>query len=223
MMVKCRPLLHVAVHDPLPSQVLFSRIMSALIVIEGSSPVQSFLQQLPALLGVLLGVIATYATTSAAERGRWRRAQSVRWDEKRVNAYVEYALALKKVISVTVRITAPRSPDTDSGGPPSEDLLAALEEAEEQRTTKWEAVLLLGTNDVVIAGRKWHDCVFRLQRLARGQPSDMTRSEAIEATSHARRNFYEVAKRDIGIAVGASPEAYEWQITKFDSIGIDGS
>jgi hypothetical protein len=39
----------------------------------------------------------------------------------------------------------------------------------------------------------------------------------------ARRHFYEVAKRDIGIEVGASPEAYEWQLSKMARIGSDGS
>jgi hypothetical protein len=54
-------------------------------------PVQSFVQQLPALIGVLVGALATYAATSAAERARWRRTQSVRWDDKRLTAYAEDA------------------------------------------------------------------------------------------------------------------------------------
>jgi hypothetical protein len=155
---------------------------------------ESFLQQMPALLGVLVGALATYAATSAAERARWRRAQSVRWDEKKVNAYAEYAHAVKAVIAMALRILAPHSPGFDSDGSPEEEL-AALDAAEEQRTMRWEAVLLLGSSEVVIAARTWHQNVFRLERLAHGQPSDMTLAEAIDATSHARRNFYEVATR----------------------------
>lgn len=183
----------------------------------------SFTEQLPTLLGVVVGAFATYAASSAAERARWRRVQSVRWDEKRVSAYAEYAHALKQVISVALRLASRRDASTDSQWAPPEDELAALNAAEEERTTKWEAVLLLGSNEVVIAGRKWHQCVFRLERLAQGQPSDMSLAEAIDATSKARRNFYETAKRDIGIDVGASPEAYEWQLSKVAGAGIDGS
>jgi hypothetical protein len=57
--------------------------------------VEPFLQQLPTLVGVLIGAAATYGATSLTERARWRRAQAVRWDEKKVNAYAEYANAVK--------------------------------------------------------------------------------------------------------------------------------
>ena len=181
---------------------------------------RSFLQQLPTLLGVLVGALATYAATSAAERARWRRAQSVRWDEKKVGAYAEYAHAVKAVIAIALRLLARQEPGPDSGGSTEEEL-TALDAAEEERTMKWEAVLLLGSSDVVTAARTWHQSVFRLERLAHGQPSDMTLAEAIGATSHARRKFYEVAKRDIGIEIDGSPEAYEWQHTKMANIGND--
>lgn len=174
-----------------------------------------FLQQFPALLGVLVGAVATYAVTAAAERARWRRAQSVRWDEKRLSAYEEYAHAVKQVISVALRLAALRQADSGSGRLPlGEEDVAALEAVEEQRTMKWEAVLLLGSSEVVIAARKWHQSAFRLQRLAYGEPSSSSFTEAIRAISDARRNFYVVAKKDIGIEVGGSPEAYEWQLSK---------
>jgi hypothetical protein len=75
-------------------------------------------------------------------------------------------------------------------------------------------VLLLGSSEVVIAARKWHNGAFRLQRLAYGEPTSSSLSQVVRAISDARRNFYEVAKRDIGIEIGESPEAYEWQLSK---------
>jgi hypothetical protein len=168
------------------------------------------LQQLPALLGVLLGAISTYAVTVAAERRRWRREQSVRWDDRRVSAYIEYAHAIKKVISAAVSLAAQRGINPDeslaSGVEPA-DLAAA----ENERTIKWEAVLQLGTEEAVIAGRQWHESVFRLQWIAYGRPTDMTWDEAVEATGRARRRFYEVTRRDIGMAASKAPESYEWQ------------
>jgi hypothetical protein len=133
----------------------------------------TFLQQLPTLVGVLIGAVATYAGTSATERARWHRAQSVRWDEKRVNAYAEYAHSLKQVISVSLRLAALRDAHPDDDRFPPVDGIAALDAAEEQRTMKWEAVLLLGSSEVVVAGREWHQDVFSLERLAYGKPSEM--------------------------------------------------
>lgn len=68
----------------------------------------SFREQLPALIGAVIGAAATYAVTSAAERSRWRREQSVRWDDRRALAYSEYGFAIKKVIAIAVRISAYR-------------------------------------------------------------------------------------------------------------------
>lgn len=173
---------------------------------------QTFLQQLPALIGVVIGALASFAATSAAERARWRRAQSVRWDERRLTAYAEYAFAVKKVISLSVRIAAHRGvhPDIDALSP--EEGLPALAAAEEERTVKWETVLLLGTGDTVVAARAWHESAFRLQRVASGAEIGMAWAEAVDAVSKARRRFYEAAKADIGIAIGDLPESYEWQV-----------
>lgn len=180
---------------------------------------QSFLQQLPALLGVVVGAAATFVATSVAERARWRRDQSVRWDEKKVSAYAEYAHALKHVISVALPLAESRV-----GEGAIVTLEAGLDElraAEEQRTVKWEAVLLLGSSEVVVAARAWHQTVFRLEWLAQGQGSDMTVTEAVAAISRARGVFYEAAKRDIGVDVGGSSDAYQWQQSSMAKIARD--
>jgi hypothetical protein len=128
--------------------------------------VKVFLQSLPALIGVLLGALATFIKTQAAERARWHRQQSTRWDDKRLAAYTEYANAVKHVISTAVRLAAVRGiyPDDEWFG--RDSTVEDLAEAEEQRTLKWEAVLLLGSNEVIAAGREWHQTAFRLMRSA---------------------------------------------------------
>jgi hypothetical protein len=70
--------------------------------------VKILLQSLPALIGVTLGALATFLTSSATERSRWRRQQAIRWDDKRLSAYTEYANAVKRAISVSVRLAAAR-------------------------------------------------------------------------------------------------------------------
>ena len=74
---------------------------------------------------------------------------------------------------------------------------------------------MLGTDSVVLAGRAWHESVFRLMRIACGQTSDMSWAAAVTAAGQARQRFYEAAKRDIGVAAGRTTEAYEWQMAKW--------
>lgn len=92
--------------------------------------------------------------------------------------------------------------------------MSALTIAEEERTQKWEAVLLLGTSRTVAAARAWHESVYPLQRIASGAEAELSWADAIEAASQARRGFYEAAKQDLGITVGDAPETYEWQLSK---------
>ncbi|MFC0100992.1 hypothetical protein ACFFKH_26185 [Micromonospora marina] len=173
------------------------------------------LLQLPALVGVLVGAVATYLTTAAQERSRWRRQQAIRWDERRLAAYSDYAHAVKKGTSIAVRLAATRGVYQDDfwfGGETSE---AELIDAEEERTTKWEAVLMLGDEAVVAAAREWHQVMFRLMRLAVGQSSDLTWHEAVHAAGQARGRFYAAVRRDLGVKFGESSEPYEWQMSKW--------
>ncbi|MBW6434499.1 hypothetical protein KZ829_12225 [Actinoplanes hulinensis] len=91
--------------------------------------------------------------------------------------------------------------------------LADLAAAEEERTVCWEGVLLFGSDDAIRAGRRWHDCVFRLELLAAGKDCDMTWESAIKEVSQARGDFYRVIRKDIGVSVLADPGShYDWQV-----------
>jgi hypothetical protein len=176
---------------------------------------REFLQALPALLGVLFGAAATYLSTTATERSRWQRSQSVRWDERRIAAYTDYAHTLKHLISVVVRIAAFNGvhPDDDRLDPAEGlPLLAAVGE---ERTVKWEAVLLLGSPEVISSARTWHQNAGELQVLALGNAGDGEWITAIEATSQARRGFYEAVRRELGIPMSGSTDVFEWQMTKY--------
>ncbi|WP_410646332.1 hypothetical protein [Amycolatopsis sp. cmx-4-54] len=172
---------------------------------------------------MLVGAIATYTATSAAERVRWRRAQAVRWDEKRLKAYSDYADAIKKVISIAVRLAAFHGihPDRDTLAPT--EGLPMLAVAEEERTLKFEPVLLLGGSQVVKAARAWHHSTFRLQRIASGKSTDFSWAEAVRAVSHTRREFYEAARRDLGIPDVEGTESFEWQLAKLLPLPGDDS
>lgn len=98
------------------------------------------LEQLPTLLGVILGAVATYGTTALTERRKWRREQSIRWDERRVGAYMEYASAVKKVISIASRLAVQDGQQVEHHFMAPEYRLADLEAAEQARTVCWEAM-----------------------------------------------------------------------------------
>lgn len=180
---------------------------------------QTLLQQLPVLLGVVVGALATWVATSAAERSKWRRDQSVRWDEKKLTAYAEYSHAVKQLISAATRLREQRKAAGESMESPEKRAALATEEAalaaaEDERTVKWESVLLLGNSNVIVAARAWHQSAFRLQWMALDRGSDMSWDEAIQTVSQTRRAYYEAAKSDLGISIGSAPEAYEWQLAK---------
>ncbi|NRQ40323.1 hypothetical protein HII36_52155 [Nonomuraea sp. NN258] len=176
---------------------------------------QSFLEQLPALIGVLLGAIGAYSVTALTERKRWKRQLATRWDERRVMAYMEYAHAIKKTISICLKLASQRDMGVELKFLAPEYSDSDLAAAEEDRTVSWEAVLLFGSDEAIAAGRKWHESVFRLELIAGGQEADLPLNLAIEATSRARGEFYRVVKREIGMRETGAPGTYDWQLNNF--------
>ncbi|MEU4445661.1 hypothetical protein AB0K14_30305 [Actinosynnema sp. NPDC050801] len=124
------------------------------------------------------------------------------------------------MISVSLKLAAAKGIHLDNDTIDPAEGIPALAAAEDERTVKWEAVLLLGDERVITAARAWHHSVFRLRRAASGLPIEMTCSEAIQAVSAARRQFYEAAKQDLGINIGSDSESYEWQLAKLASLQI---
>jgi hypothetical protein len=60
-------------------------------------------QQLPALIGVVIGALASFLAGAASERTRWRPERSSRWDERRAQAYADYGYAVKNVYVQSTR------------------------------------------------------------------------------------------------------------------------
>ena len=69
--------------------------------------------QLPALLGVLLGAAGAMASSTLTDRLRWRRDQAARWDQRRVDAYIAFASTMKDAARISHRLTAPYRLQTD--------------------------------------------------------------------------------------------------------------
>lgn len=164
-------------------------------------------EQLPALIGVCVGALATYGTTFLTERTRWRRERAVRWDDARMRAYAEYGNAVKKVLHLAVRIAVGRGfPHSIEPLAPDAEAMEALGDADGARARAWESVLLLGDPQTISAARTWHETVWRLMLFAQGQRTSAEQWElSIREANLARDNFYDCARRDLGVRGEAVP------------------
>src|SRR5690348_16220165 len=101
----------------------------------------ALLQQLPALVGVVIGALGSYLTLTLGDRARFRREQAAQWRERRLVAYTDYSRAIKTTISVISRLSA------QLGNDPHPDPMAAAEasprlrRARDARDAAWETML----------------------------------------------------------------------------------
>ncbi|MEH1165119.1 hypothetical protein V6V47_07010 [Micromonospora sp. CPCC 205539] len=181
----------------------------------------TLLTQLPALIGVLVGTLGTILATSLADRARWRRSQSVRWDERRLDAYVEYAHAIKENHAVALRMTADHRPGSRSHPIGREEGLAQLAEADARRTIVWENLLLLGDEPTVVAAAGWRDAVWQVERLARGiaePPGDI--ADLLSRVNEARDDYYRAARRSLGVHGGSVEQSGSLQRALLDRSSV---
>ncbi|MFE6638069.1 hypothetical protein ACFVFT_24985 [Streptomyces tendae] len=166
--------------------------------------------QLPALIGVVIGSLGSYMTQSLTERRRWKRQRDERWDEKRFETYGRYANALKAQLRIAQRIGAGLG-FSDVVDPLGRDEgLSLLAEAESNRATEWESVLLVGDAATIAAARSWHEMVWTIELLIREGPVDAAMwTKAHRLASAARDAFYVSARGDLGIN-GSPPPPGQW-------------
>lgn len=165
---------------------------------------ENFLNQLPAILGVTVGALGTLLVTSLTDRARWRRDQAVRWDTRRLDAYVAYATLIKEIHLVALRVSAPyrrysKSPPIDRA-----QGLELFAEANARRTKAWEGMLLLGDEKTVGAARAWQDAVAAEEQLCSSDSvGEMEWQSAVEAVDQSRDRFYLAARESLGVHGGS--------------------
>jgi hypothetical protein len=170
----------------------------------------TLLDQLPALIGVVVGSLGSYAVQDLTERRRWKRQRSERWDEKRFETYGRYANALKAQLRVAQRIGASLGFHDVADPLPPVDGLPLLADAESRRATEWESVLLVGDAATIAAARSWHETIWTIELLVRqGTVDAESWTKAHRLASAARDAFYESARHDLGVA-GDPPPSGDW-------------
>lgn len=159
------------------------------------------------IAGVLLGSAATFVVTSTTERTRWRRAQSARWDDKRLVAYSEYAKAVKHMIRLCRRIAETKGLLSTGQPIDLDSAFTALADAETERAARWETILLLGEPTTISAARAWSEQAWQLEHILRDDhPDAATFIDAYRKAMRLRNDFYAHARTDLDITSGSLPE-----------------
>ncbi|WP_020013129.1 hypothetical protein [Promicromonospora sukumoe] len=158
----------------------------------------NLLAQLPALIGVALGVIGTLATTMVTDAARWRR-------ERFYDACLRYARALRRYSQLVAGITAGRRPGATT---PAVDPALGLsrlsdEEIDRAVTDAWEELCLLADADTVDAARKMRVAAKRMEAFARVGADiefdlDGWAVQGLELR-RARDDFYRAARSRMGV------------------------
>jgi hypothetical protein len=183
----------------------------------------SVVQQLPALIGVVVGALASYLVSTAAERRRWQRQQSTRWDDKRAQAYVEYGNAVKSVFYKCGTITNFRGLGLMYQQIDETTELSELGRLASERSAKWESLLLLGDTGTLLAAREWHRHVGEMQKFVRNNRTDVGEWKTLFVdVDAARTRFYEAARRDLGIRGGPLPPGGPWEEPETSEALADG-
>ncbi len=162
----------------------------------------NFLGAIPALIGVVVGVGAA----GWADRVRWKRGQTVRWDERRVDTYAEYARVIKKIHMTTLGIVDPRMADNPAKPINREAGLEMIAQAEAHRAEAWETILLLADQATAHAALRWHNVVKGEAEFARSRPNDAESDDwiaAVRSVDEARDRFYEAADKSVNVGGGS--------------------
>ncbi|MFF8597784.1 hypothetical protein ACF065_02490 [Streptomyces sp. NPDC015232] len=152
------------------------------------------ISQIVTLVGVLAGALTSYLVTSAAERTRHRRTMATRWDERKLQTYIEYAECVKEISS-----TAKRARQAEEGSEERQDFLARMEAAELRRSVLFETLVLLASTAAVEAAHQVNLALWREEVATRsGEPGD-GEGGVIELMNR----YHERAREDLGVASGA--------------------
>ncbi|GHG83801.1 hypothetical protein [Streptomyces griseocarneus] len=147
--------------------------------------------QIVTLAGVLIGALTSYLSTAVAERARHRRGMATRWDERKLNTYIEYASCVKEVYGA-----AKRARRATEGTEDRMQLLAEMAEAEQRRSILFETLVLLTAPAAIKAAHAVNLCLWQEQTAAKNQDATPVAEGDLEALMNI---YHEQARTDLGI------------------------
>ncbi|MFB7241939.1 hypothetical protein CW362_06580 [Streptomyces populi] len=163
----------------------------------------AFLQQLPALVGVVIGALGSYLALVRSDRERFERDRADRWDERRLAVYSEYARSLKKSVTLTYRVAAHLGNDPHPHPLPLAEAEPFLARATDDRDPAGEALIMLGSREVVDRAREWVTVVMEMERFQRVGTLDPQAWQALlERQRRGREGYYAAVREDLRLPPG---------------------
>lgn len=164
---------------------------------------ESWTVQLLTLLAVVVGACASFISTRLLDRSRWRREEALRWDSKRLECYIDFAIVISRYVTIGYGLTTEYREKTHVQAIDKELGLPELARTEAELSEKLEQVRMLGSPKVIAACEEWRQEAIRLDSFARGMRSNADEyQEATQARRAARRRFYSAVRADLGIVSG---------------------
>ncbi|MFG3028137.1 hypothetical protein ACGFZJ_06250 [Streptomyces sp. NPDC048253] len=163
----------------------------------------AFLQQLPALIGVVVGALGSYLAIVRSDGARFRRETAARWEERRLSVYGDYARALKKSVNLTYRVASHLGNDPHPHPLSPAQAEPLLAEATDGRDPAGEALIMLGSRKVVERARVWVTTVMDMERFMREGTHDPRAWQALlERQRAGREGYYAAVREDLALPPG---------------------
>ncbi|GGX72646.1 hypothetical protein [Streptomyces fructofermentans] len=165
----------------------------------------AFIEQLPTLLGVAVGALGSYLAIVRGDRARFRRERTARWEERRLSLYADYARALKRTVSLTYRVASHLGNDPHPHPLSPEEAAPHMAEALDARDPVGEALLMLGSPDVVDRARQWVVAVMEMERFLETRVRDPDAwADLLNRQRAARERYYVAVRGDLALPPGHS-------------------
>ncbi|MCW8218934.1 hypothetical protein ACIPJG_18180 [Streptomyces halstedii] len=154
--------------------------------------------QIFTLVGVLIGALTSYFATTVAERAKFRRAMATRWDERKLDTYIEYLTCVKQIQRAAMAAGRAREQGMDAS-----EALAAMEESENRRSILFETFVLLSNEKAATAAHTVNQRTWDLLGMARIPSSGTAELRPIPLVE-ALNVLHEAARSDLTISSGVS-------------------
>ncbi|MBK3641896.1 hypothetical protein [Streptomyces sp. MBT33] len=165
----------------------------------------AFIQQLPALIGVVIGALGSYLAVVRGDQARFRREREARWEERRLAVYADYARVLKTAVTLSYRVASHLGNDPHPHPLSPEEAAALIAEATTARDPAGESLLLLGSPEVVEKARVWVTSVMEMELFLREETRDPAAwQELLERQRAGRQAYYAAVRSDLALPPGHS-------------------
>ncbi|MFJ1967392.1 hypothetical protein ACIO93_01835 [Streptomyces sp. NPDC087903] len=163
----------------------------------------AFFQQLPALIGAVIGALGSYLALARSDRDRFKRERAARWEERRLAVYAEYARSLKKSVTLTYRVAAHIGNDPHPHPMSVAEAEPLLAQATDDRDPSGEALIMLGSREVVERARVWVTVVMEMERFLREGTRDPQAWQVLLDRQRAgREGYYAAVREDLRLPPG---------------------